>query len=119
MTLIAARTTATCCGFTFTVPLARTLIADWQMRARRLCAEFRTDSIRHLNEAPTRMLTAYGFVDADQRNAFVQRGLDDRGFASIKCVGQPGIDSYRLRPAFQPVRLLEASSGVVLVTMAG
>jgi transcriptional regulator with XRE-family HTH domain len=42
--------------FTFTEPLARTLIVDWETRARRLAAEFRADSIRHLNDAPTRTL---------------------------------------------------------------
>jgi transcriptional regulator with XRE-family HTH domain len=42
--------------FTFTSPEARTLIVDWETRARRLAAEFRADSIRHLNDAPTRGL---------------------------------------------------------------
>lgn len=42
--------------FTFTAPLARELIVDWETRARRLVAEFRADSIRHLNDAPTRAL---------------------------------------------------------------
>ena len=42
--------------FTFTEPRARALIADWDRRARRLAAEFRADSIRHLNDAPTRAL---------------------------------------------------------------
>ena len=42
--------------FTFTEPTARTLIVGWETRARRLAAEFRADSIRHLNEAPTRAL---------------------------------------------------------------
>ncbi|MDR2012679.1 MAG: helix-turn-helix transcriptional regulator [Rhodanobacter sp.] len=42
--------------FTFTSPAARTLIVDWETRARRLAAEFRADSIRHLNDAPVRML---------------------------------------------------------------
>jgi len=42
--------------FTFTEPRARALIVDWEARARRLAAEFRADSIRHLNDAPTRTL---------------------------------------------------------------
>ncbi|GAB7538918.1 helix-turn-helix transcriptional regulator [Burkholderia sp. 3C] len=42
--------------FTFMSPAARTLIVDWDTRARRLVAEFRADSIRHLNDAPTRTL---------------------------------------------------------------
>ncbi|MBB3258879.1 transcriptional regulator with XRE-family HTH domain [Paraburkholderia bannensis] len=42
--------------FTFTQPLGRALIVDWETRARRLAAEFRADSIRHLNDAPTRAL---------------------------------------------------------------
>ncbi len=42
--------------FTFTTPSARALIVDWETRARRLAAEFRADSIRHLNDAPTRAL---------------------------------------------------------------
>ena len=45
--------------FTFTEPGARDLIVDWEIRARRLAAEFRADSIRHLNDAPTR-----GLIDA-------------------------------------------------------
>ncbi len=42
--------------FTFLSPAARRLIVDWDTRARRLVAEFRADSIRHLNDAPTRTL---------------------------------------------------------------
>ncbi|MCL2524264.1 MAG: helix-turn-helix transcriptional regulator [Betaproteobacteria bacterium] len=42
--------------FTFTEPCARELIVDWETRARRLAAEFRADSIRHLSDAPTRAL---------------------------------------------------------------
>lgn len=42
--------------YTFTAPLARQLIVDWETRARRLVAQFRADSIRHLNDAPTRTL---------------------------------------------------------------
>ncbi|WP_133650762.1 helix-turn-helix transcriptional regulator [Paraburkholderia flava] len=42
--------------FTFTEPAARELIVDWEVRARRLAAEFRADSIRHLNDPPTRAL---------------------------------------------------------------
>ncbi|WP_244848121.1 MULTISPECIES: helix-turn-helix transcriptional regulator [unclassified Caballeronia] len=42
--------------YTFTSPAARTLIVDWETRARRLAAEFRADSIRHLNDPPTRAL---------------------------------------------------------------
>ncbi|CAH2803079.1 MAG: Putative DNA-binding protein [uncultured Paraburkholderia sp.] len=42
--------------YTFTEPAARELIVDWETRARRLAAEFRADSIRHLNDAPTRAL---------------------------------------------------------------
>jgi len=43
-------------SFTFTAPGAQSLIVDWETRARRLVAEFRADSIRHLNDAPTRAL---------------------------------------------------------------
>jgi len=42
--------------YTFMEPAARTLIVDWETRARRLVAEFRADSIRHLNDGPTRAL---------------------------------------------------------------
>ncbi|KVE39303.1 helix-turn-helix transcriptional regulator [Burkholderia sp. TSV86] len=42
--------------FTFTSPAARALIVDWQARSRRLVAEFRADTIRHLSDAPTRAL---------------------------------------------------------------
>jgi transcriptional regulator with XRE-family HTH domain len=43
-------------SFTFTAPGAQSLIVDWETRARRLVAEFRADSIRHLNDAPTRAM---------------------------------------------------------------
>lgn len=42
--------------FTFIEPAARTFIVDWETRARRLVAEFRADSIRHLSDGPTRAL---------------------------------------------------------------
>jgi transcriptional regulator with XRE-family HTH domain len=42
--------------YTFLSPLGRALIVDWETRARRLAAEYRADSIRHLNDAPTRAL---------------------------------------------------------------
>ncbi len=42
--------------FTFLEAAGRKLIVDWETRARRLVAEFRADSIRHLNDAPTRAL---------------------------------------------------------------
>jgi transcriptional regulator with XRE-family HTH domain len=42
--------------YAFTAAAARMLIVDWETRARRLAAEFRADSIRHLNDAPTRAL---------------------------------------------------------------
>ncbi|KND54391.1 putative DNA-binding protein [Candidatus Paraburkholderia kirkii] len=42
--------------YTFTLPAAWELIVDWETRARRLAAEFRADSIRHLNDPPTRAL---------------------------------------------------------------
>jgi transcriptional regulator with XRE-family HTH domain len=42
--------------FTFTSRAARKLIPDWEARARRLAAEFRADVIRHLGDAPIRML---------------------------------------------------------------
>ncbi len=40
--------------YTFTSQLARGLIVDWETRERHLAAEFRADSIRHLNDLPTR-----------------------------------------------------------------
>ena len=40
----------------FTSEAARSLIVDWQTRARRLVAEFRADSSRHLTDPPTRAL---------------------------------------------------------------
>jgi transcriptional regulator with XRE-family HTH domain len=42
--------------YTFLSPEARSLIVDWEIRARRLAAEYRADSIRHQNDAPTRSL---------------------------------------------------------------
>ena len=51
--------------YTFTSPAAHTLIVDWETRARRLAAEFRADSIRHLNDAPTRALLDALIADCD------------------------------------------------------
>jgi transcriptional regulator with XRE-family HTH domain len=51
--------------FTFTAPVARALIVDWETRARRLAAEFRADSIRHLNDAPTRALIDALLADSE------------------------------------------------------
>ncbi len=51
--------------FTFIDPAARTLIVDWETRARRLAAEFRADSIRHQNDAPTRALIDALLADSD------------------------------------------------------
>jgi transcriptional regulator with XRE-family HTH domain len=42
--------------YMFRTPQALQLVVDWETRARRLVAEFRADSIRHLNDAPTRAL---------------------------------------------------------------
>ena len=42
--------------YMFTRPEASELVVDWETRARRLVAEFRADTIRHLNDAPTRAL---------------------------------------------------------------
>jgi transcriptional regulator with XRE-family HTH domain len=42
--------------YTFLSPVGHALIVDWESRAQRLAAEFRADSIRHLNDAPTRAL---------------------------------------------------------------
>jgi hypothetical protein len=55
--------------FTFLSDVGRALIVDWETRARRLAAEFRADSIRHLNDAPTRGLidTLTGTSDAFAR----------------------------------------------------
>ncbi|MFC5430995.1 helix-turn-helix transcriptional regulator [Paraburkholderia denitrificans] len=56
--------------FTFTEPLARELIADWATRARRLAAEFRADSIRHLNDAPTHALIESLIAASDEFTRF-------------------------------------------------
>ncbi|HZD89381.1 MAG TPA: helix-turn-helix transcriptional regulator [Pseudolabrys sp.] len=50
--------------FTFTEPAARTLIPDWQDRARRLLAEFRADFSRGLNDPRLREM-----VDALRRDS--------------------------------------------------
>ncbi|MEJ0004106.1 MAG: helix-turn-helix transcriptional regulator [Pararobbsia sp.] len=42
--------------YMFTRPAARQLVVDWDIRARRLVAEFRADSSRHLTDPPTRAL---------------------------------------------------------------
>lgn len=52
---LTASTIATCCASP-SCRRPRALIVDWDTRARRLVAEFRADSIRHLNDAPTRSL---------------------------------------------------------------
>lgn len=51
--------------FTFASPAARALIVDWETRARRLVAEFRADTIRHLNDAPTRALIDSLLAESD------------------------------------------------------
>ena len=50
--------------FTFCEPRARTLICDWQTRARRLAAEFRAASSTHLDDPNLNML-----VDALRRDS--------------------------------------------------
>jgi transcriptional regulator with XRE-family HTH domain len=42
--------------YMFTSEAARSLVVDWETRARRVVAEFRADTIRHLQEAPTAAL---------------------------------------------------------------
>lgn len=42
--------------YMFTSEVARRLVVGWETRARRLVAEFRADSSRHLTDAPTRAL---------------------------------------------------------------
>jgi transcriptional regulator with XRE-family HTH domain len=44
--------------FVFLDPLARTLLPDWDARARRVLAEFRADCAAHLEDAPVRALLA-------------------------------------------------------------
>jgi hypothetical protein len=42
--------------YVFLSPVARTVIPDWQARARRVLAEFRADSSRHLEDASLQAL---------------------------------------------------------------
>lgn len=42
--------------YVFLSPIARTVIPDWQTRARRVLAEFRADSSRHLDDAALQAL---------------------------------------------------------------
>ncbi len=42
--------------YVFLSPVARTVIPDWQARARRVLAEFRADSSRHLEDAALQAL---------------------------------------------------------------
>ena len=42
--------------YVFLSPIARTVIPDWQTRARRVLAEFRADSSRHLDDASLQAL---------------------------------------------------------------
>jgi transcriptional regulator with XRE-family HTH domain len=55
--------------YVFMSPTARKVIPDWQARARRVLAEFRADSSRHLEDAGLRALVE----DLRRRSAFFDR----------------------------------------------
>jgi transcriptional regulator with XRE-family HTH domain len=56
--------------FTFTHPAARSLIYDWEVRARRLAAEFRAASSGHLDDPKLRELVAALRRDSEQFGQF-------------------------------------------------
>lgn len=97
--------------FTFTEPAARTLIVDWETRARRLVAEFRANSIRHLNDGPTRALIdalgaeseAFGRFWASQDVGEREGGA--RAFEHPR-LGRVIYDQITLRPAHREDLLL-------------
>lgn len=97
--------------FTFTEPAARKLIVDWETRARRLVAEFRADSIRHLNDGPTHALIealseeseAFGRFWASQDVGEREGGT--RAFDHPR-LGHVTYDQITLRPAHREDLLL-------------
>jgi transcriptional regulator with XRE-family HTH domain len=72
--------------YVFLCPAARTLIADWEGRARRLAAEFRADYSRHLAAPDTQALVARLqadsplFAEAWEAHAVVEREGGERTF---------------------------------------
>jgi len=72
--------------YVFLSPAARTLIADWEGRARRLAAEFRADYSRHLAAPDTQALVAGLradsplFAEAWEAHAVVEREGGERAF---------------------------------------
>lgn len=72
--------------YAFLSPAARTLIADWESRARRLAAEFRADYSRHLAAPDTQALVAGLraesplFAEAWEAHAVVEREGGERTF---------------------------------------
>lgn len=99
--------------FTFTEPAARKLIVDWETRARRLVAEFRADSIRHLNDGPTRALIDALSAESDEFAHFWasqdvgEREGGSRAFDHPRH-GRVVYDQITLRPAHREDLLLVA-----------
>lgn len=99
--------------FTFTEPAARTPIVDWETRARRLVAEFRADSIRHLNDGPTRALIDALSAESDEFAHFWasqdvgEREGGSRAFDHPRH-GRVVYDQITLRPAHREDLLLVA-----------
>lgn len=97
--------------FTFTEPAARKLIVDWETRARRLVAEFRADSIRHLNDGPTRALIDALSADSEAFGQFWasqdvgEREGGSRAFDHPRH-GRIVYDQITLRPAHREDLLL-------------
>jgi transcriptional regulator with XRE-family HTH domain len=97
--------------FTFTEPAARKLIVDWEARARRLVAEFRADSIRHLNDGPTRALIDALSAESDEFVRFWssqdvgEREGGSRAFDHPR-QGRIVYDQITLRPAHREDLLL-------------
>jgi len=99
--------------FTFMEPAARKLIVDWETRARRLVAEFRADSIRHLNDGPTRALIDALSAESDEFAHFWasqdvgEREGGSRAFDHPRH-GRVVYDQITLRPAHREDLLLVA-----------
>ncbi|HEX7685987.1 MAG TPA: helix-turn-helix transcriptional regulator [Trinickia sp.] len=97
--------------FTFTEPAARRLIVDWETRAHRLVAEFRADSIRHLNDGPTRALIDALMAESEAFRHFWasqnvgEREGGERAFDHPR-LGRVIYDQITLRPAHREDLLL-------------
>jgi hypothetical protein len=103
-------------NYVFLSEAARSLIADWEIRAKRLAAEFRADYSRHMAAPETRALVetlrqrSAFFDQAWQAHAVVEREGGERTFNHP----EDGFLSYR-----QMTFLLAPHQDVKLVVLTG